>query len=1006
MVAVQALTFGAQLKRARREAGLTQEGLAGRSGYSVTYISKLETGTRQPLATTAELLADALGLDGTARAAFHAAACANLAPVATGPALLATALPDPEPDVPAGGLAPLMGRATELAQLDALLLGQAPPVLVLAGEPGIGKTRLLREAARRAPGAGWAVLAGACQRRGGQEPFAPFVRLLADRTAQRAPAQLRAELEGCAWLARLLPELGAVIAPPEVPGGGTLAPAQERRLVFQAARRFLEQSAGPAGTLLVLDDLQWAGADALDLLAALVDAPAARPLRIVAAYRDTELRADDPLALLLSDLLRARQAVRRAVGPLAQDEAVALLEALLGALTGSFAGGGAGTRPALAERLVRRAGGVPFFLVCYAQGLGAGALDGSISASVPWDVAQAIRQRVLALPSAAQEALGVGAVIGRQVPGRLLASVATQPDQPGLDERAILAGIDAACQARLLLAVGEDHYEFAHELIRDVIRGDLGAARRAALHRRVAEAVERVPGEAPASVLAYHFGQAGELERAAHYLERAGDHALAMRAHAEALGYYQEWVERLERLEQPAEAARAREKLGMLYKDLARYTQALEVLEHAAENYRAAGDREGLLRATTQIGAAHARRGTPREGLARLEPLLAAGGTAGTSIPARATAYVALAQLYRVSGRYDEDLAAAERAAKLARTARDTRLQAWAQEHRGWALLMLSRTREAVPVLEQAVRLAEAAGDLNSLAYALNEVAILHELRGETETYREYVERALQVAEQLGDPAALALMLYNRADAAFLLGEWAAAHEDLERALAALEPTDTTQHSPWPLFGLGRLALVRGQRDDAVRLIERAIALAERGNNVELLRYAHSLLAERDLLDGDSAQAIFRLSSVLDRADHDEIQVTPFLPLYARALFEQGQEREAHDILARAIARAEAAELRPALVSALRVRALLAIRQQNWHDAEAAIERALPVARTIRDPYAEAKVLYTTGLLETARGDQALSQRAMTAALTILDQLGERLYAAHIQEALLPVRQR
>lgn len=989
MAVAQALSFGALLKRARREAGFTQETLAERSGYSVTYVSKLETGARQPLATTAEILAGALGLAGEARAAFQAAARVAMAPPATEPNRALGA--------PSARLAPLVGRAAELAHIDALLLGQGPPVLVLAGEPGIGKTRLLREAARRAPAAGWTVLEGACQRRSGEEPFAPFLNLLAACINQRTPAHRRAELEGCAWLTRLLPELTEHIALPEVAGGSALAPVQERRLVFQAARRFLAHCAGPAGTLLVLDDVQWAGTDALDLLTALVTTSAERPLRLVAAYRDTDVRADEPFALLLTDLMRDGLAARRAVGPLAHDDAATLLGTLLGS--------GVGARQAVAERLVRRAGGVPFFLVCYAQGLGAGALDGSITGSVPWDLAQAIRQRVLALPAAAQEALGVAAVIGRQMPGRLLATVATQAGQPDLDERTIHAGIDAACQARLLAAVGEDAYQFTHELIRDVVRGDLGAARRVALHRRIAEAIEREPGEAPAGVLAYHFGQAGEVERAVRYLERAGDRAVEMRAHAAAVGYFQEWAERLEHLGQRADMARAHEKLGMLYKDLARYTQALEVLEQAAEGYRAAGDTEGVLRATTQIGAAHARRGTPHEGLARLKPLMETPEMARASVRARATAYVALAQLYRVSGRYDDDLAAAERAATLARTARDMRLQAWAHEHRGWALLMVSRTREAAPMLEKAVRLAEAAGDLNSLAYALNEVAIVHELRGETDAYRAYVERALEVAEQLGDPAAVALMLYNRADVAFCIGDWGDTRKELEQAMSILDQADTTNHSASPLLGLGQLTMAQGQWEDAHRFLERAITLAERGENLEQLRFAHSVLAERDLLEGRPQDATARLAPLLDRADRYELQVTPFLPLLAWAWLEHGQDQEARELLDQAIARAEAAELRPALVIAQRVQALLAMRQADWVRAQAALEAALALARAMHHPYAEAKTLYTAGLVAAAHGEREQSQRAMRDALAILHPLGERLYAARAEAALAPVTQ-
>jgi predicted ATPase len=159
------------------------------------------------------------------------------------------------------------------------------------GEPGIGKTSLLREAVQRAPGQGWHVLEGGCQRRGGQEPYAPLLQALERHLRQRAPAQVRTDLRGCAWLVRLLPELAA--APIEPLPAWTLAPEQERRLMVGAVARFLGNVAGSAGTLFLLDDLQWAGNDALDLLATLVRSTEA-PLRVVGAYRDTEVQPHDP----------------------------------------------------------------------------------------------------------------------------------------------------------------------------------------------------------------------------------------------------------------------------------------------------------------------------------------------------------------------------------------------------------------------------------------------------------------------------------------------------------------------------------------------------------------------------------------------------------------------------------------------------------------------------------------------------------------------------------------
>src|SRR5437764_15303852 len=151
---------------------------------------------------------------------------------------------------------------------------------------------------------------------------------------------------------------------------------------------------------------------------------------------------------------------------------------------------------------------------------------------VPWDVAQGLRQRVAGLSAAAQEVLGVAAVVGRVVAPALLMAVAAQP------EPEVLAALDAADRAGLLEEAGAAGYQFAHDVIREVVEADLGAARRAVLHRRIAEALEHGPGEPPVDQLAYHYSRSEAQEKALLYLEQAGDRAAAQHAHAAAEGYY------------------------------------------------------------------------------------------------------------------------------------------------------------------------------------------------------------------------------------------------------------------------------------------------------------------------------------------------------------------------------------------------------------------------------------------------------------------------------------
>ena len=241
--------FGDLTRRYRTAAGLTQEELAERAGVSARSIGDIERGvSRAPHKDTVGLLADALGLLGETRAAFEASArrpaarAPLLAPGDALPAAGAAALVSHPAGPPAP---PLVGRARELALLERHLAGEGPPILLLAGEPGLGKTRLLSEATRHASRRGSTVLEGGCQRRGAQEPFAPLAGALAAFLGRRTPGELRDDLRGCAWLERLLPELAGTIG--EALPGWALPPEQERRLMFGAVARLLANVARRGG---------------------------------------------------------------------------------------------------------------------------------------------------------------------------------------------------------------------------------------------------------------------------------------------------------------------------------------------------------------------------------------------------------------------------------------------------------------------------------------------------------------------------------------------------------------------------------------------------------------------------------------------------------------------------------------------------------------------------------------------------------------------------------------
>jgi tetratricopeptide (TPR) repeat protein/transcriptional regulator with XRE-family HTH domain len=987
MASVQRSDFGALLRRHRTAAGLSQEELAERTGLSADAISLLERGVRRrPYAYTVQKLADALALAPHDRATFEAVARRRDVP-SSGQTPMPLRMP------PGNASWPLVGRERERALLERHLADEDVPLLLFSGEPGIGKTRLLREAVRHGQDAGWTVLEGGCQRGGGQEPYAPLVGALERHIRHLSPAQARLDLRECGWLVRLLPELEGMDC--KAMPSAALPAEQERRLIFGAVTRFLANVAGPAGTLLVLDDLQWTGADALALLTTLVRAAPEVPLRVVGAYRNTEIRPDSPLSVTLADLAHAGLLAHRTLAPLSLEEAAHLLAGLLG----KDAESAAREAGRLWERVLLRTGGVPFFVVSYAQELRSQSPHERVGGrgnpweEVPWDVAQSVRQRVAALPEPAREVLRAAAVVDRALQPTLLTAVTAQ------SEYEVLAALEAACQGGLL-AEEEDAYRFAHDLIREVVEVDMGVARRQVLHRRIAEVLEQGPGAPPIEALAFHFGRSSAHDRAAPYLEQAGDRAVAQSAFAAAERYYRALVDCLERLGRSMPGAGAREKLGGVLSVSGRLDEALAVLEQAAETYRTGGDVDSLGRVTAQIGQLQGWKGTPEQGIARLEPLLATLDAQGPSRTLGMLHFVR-AQLCVNSGRYSEGLAATERAAEIARGMGDHSLLARAEMGRGNALRLLGRVAEAQAAIGEAIRLAEALDDHGLLCVALDGAVSLSIARGELEAATIANARALEIAQRLANGQHVAIMTAVRGYIAFLTGDWARARADLERSANLAHRIGASWLMPWEL---GRLCLAEAKWEESSRYLEECIATAHQNGDLQALRLAQATLAERDLLQGRPAAAYARLAPLLDRPGLEEWQVTELLPVLAWAHLELGEVEQAADVASRAVRRACAQGNRLSLVEALRVQGLVALRQERWDEAMQVLEEAVSFARRMRYPYGEARVLHVYGLLHARREEPEAACRRLEAALAICTRLGACLEAEQIERIVAHLR--
>lgn len=621
-----AQTCGQLLQRYRSLAGLTQEGLAEKAGYSTDYIGKLERDQRELPAAALDRLAAVLGLADQERAA------------------LAAARDKPVP----GSL--LVGRDAEMTEIRRHLAGLGPPVLMFAAEPGMGKTRLLDEAASRAARSGWAIARGTCQRRP-LDPYAPLTGALTGALERMPDHDRAAVVQQAGQLDLLLPELASVgTGRARDPG----QPEQQRRLLFSSAAHCLRAAAGQAGTLLILDDLHWAGPDALDLLSTLLTTAGSSPIRLIGAYRNSETPAR--LDEFIADLARALLIQVTGLEPLSDAEAERLLI--------QFAPERPGL-PTVLPAIVRRAGGVPFFLVSYVDDVSHES-QGVPPLTVPWTVAKVIRQRVLALPDGVPQLLEVAAVIGRVVPHRLLVQVTGSSDEE------VLRAVEAALEARLLAEDGPC-YSFTHDLIRETIEHGLSAGRRRLLHRRIAETLEREP-DAPAESLALHFGLSDNDGKATRYLELAGEQAQQRLAFAAAADFFAQAAGRLERAGRPADAIPVTEQQGVCLHRAGRHGEAIGVLELALAGYRSADDENGVHRVTGHLADAHFRLGTSGADLGELGDI---GPVQDIGSDAAMTRWQGLFRLLFAQGAYEQMVTVGRSLAQAGRTAGNRNLAAF-----------------------------------------------------------------------------------------------------------------------------------------------------------------------------------------------------------------------------------------------------------------------------------------------------------------------------------------
>ena len=656
-------------------------------------------------------------------------------------------------------------RASLVAALDRALGGQGQLVLV-AGEAGIGKTRIAEELCADARAHGTPIAWGRCHEGEGAPAYWPWQQVLRAWAAGRPPEALAATLgANAAELAQLVPELAAPGDRPPAPDAA-LDPEMARFRLFDAVGASLSSAAADCGLVVVLDDLHWADRSSLLLLEFLARELADARLLLLGTYRDAEVGRRHPLSRTLAELFRQPGTTRLTLAGLGQGD------------VRRFIAGVAGIRPPvdLVTAVHSRTEGNPYFvgelvrLLAAERRLEAAGLE---AAGVPEGIRHVIGRRLNGLSEDANASLDLACVQGREFDLDVVARASSLPAD------AVLDGLEEAADARLVVAAGgrPGRFRFAHALVRETLYDDLPVRERRRLHARVGAALAELRAddlEPHLAELAHHFTQAarpGDAAAAAAvgWCRRAGDRAMQLLAYEAAAGHYQQALE----LQDPAgQSERCELLLGLAAARMAagEAAAARDHYERAAALAKRLGAGEQLARAAFGLGAEFTAGTVDALEVRLLEEALAVLGQ-GDGVT-RARVLGRLARALQSAPDPERRLQLSQEAVAMARRVGDPATLAGVLYDRHMATWGPQNLRERLEVAREVVQLAEASGDsvmaLRGRGFLMADLLELGDLAGlerELDTYDD-------VAAQLRQPHFLWHVPMFRAGLALLAGRF------------------------------------------------------------------------------------------------------------------------------------------------------------------------------------------------------------------------------------------
>jgi eukaryotic-like serine/threonine-protein kinase len=616
----------------------------------------------------------------------------------------------------------LVGRDRELLEATAVWRQTQAGnghILLLSGEPGIGKTRLARELLAQAAVSGSTILSGICYSEGGV-PYSPFPELIKESFSKQK-GNLDLPEFVLTDLMHICPELAPKF--PHIPHP-KLDPQTEQQRLFESIATWLEVLTAHNPVVLFIDDIHWADRSTLHLIRYLARRMEKNRLLMLLTYREVELHETNQLQLILNDLYKERLSTRIKITRLDREQTKSMLETML-LPTGEI-------DPDLVEAIYRETEGNPFFVeevtkalieegkLCYQDVCWISQNGQDIQ--IPQSVKATIQSRLARLPEQTQDVLRLASILGRQFEFGVLREASD------FSEDDLIDSLEMAEKAQIITDVtssraGETKFSFVHALVPTTLRETMSSLRRQRLHRRVAQAIERVHPENDTllETLAYHYENSGQAEQALEYYIKAGNRALEVYANQEAEHYFREALDL-----QPTSANNPHltAALGESLFRQSHYLEAKNLWRKAIEQFRENQDHDNMAQYYARAGRSAWYLGKPEEGLE-----------------------VCLKGLNALEemGFKEDEVETRGMAALLHETAR--------------AYFFNSQPEKALTLCNKAINLAEKLGLAEVQAETLATLGVLE--NQEPDVREEHLTRAVKIADKANLPASSARAHFN-----------------------------------------------------------------------------------------------------------------------------------------------------------------------------------------------------------------------------------------------------